>query len=432
MGRPVARARPEISHTLKQMRRILGVLLSIVAISACTSANERHASLEVSDSAGVKIVYSHERQWAEGDAWTIPLQPQVSIGVVQGPQEYQLFDVSAAGRQSDGDIIVADGGSRAVRLYDGDGAFVRTLGGRGSGPGEFQSPVQVVVTAGDSVLVWDAKLYRVSRFDPGGELGDVRSVDMAQLAKVVDPPFYPATVQLMPDNELLVRLIEKGGDKTAGSFNSRPRAGRMRSGALRVSMDYSAVDTLMFFGDLEQVNVSAPWGDMLVVPALARGTVIAAHGTSPKICIGEQAVSEIACFSPGEPRTLIRWTSATPAVTDEEIATWRDTMIGLYTLKLREADVVRMLEQVAHPGSRPPYSGITLDRVGNLWVEQGPTSSAAAESVDYLVFDRVGALLGVVALPRVRVLEIGDDYVLGVYQDALDVEYLRVYEIEKS
>jgi hypothetical protein len=411
---------------------MLRVLLSIVAISACTSANERHASVEVSDSAGVKIVHSHEPQWAEDDVWAVHLDPQVTIGVVEGSQEYQLFEVAAAGRQSDGDIIVADGGSRTVRLYNGDGTFVRTLGGPGSGPGEFQSPVQVVVTLDDSVLVWDAKLLRVSHFDPGGDLVDVQSVDLGQIAKVVDPPFYPGALQVMPDGTLLVRLTEKGVDKNSPTVKSRPQAGRSGSGALRVSMDCSAVDTLMFFGDIEQVRVSAPWGDMLVVPALARRTVTAVHGTSPTTCIGEQDEPEIACFNPGKPRTLIRWTSAAPVVTDAEIAAWRDTMIGLYTLKLRDDDVVRMLDQVAHTGSRPPYSGITLDRVGNLWVEQGPTNSAAAESVDYLVFDPVGALLGVVALPRVRALEIGDDYVLGVYQDELEVEYLRVYEIEKS
>ncbi len=49
-----------------------------------------------------------------------------------------------------------------------------------------------------------------------------------------------------------------------------------------------------------------------------------------------------------------------------------------------------------------------------------------------LMFDPTGQLLGVVALPRVRVLEIGDDYMLGVFQDALEVEYLHLYQINKT
>ena len=80
----------------------------------------------------------------------MPSEPQVTIGVLDGPREYELFDVSAAARQSDGDFVVVDGGAREVRLYDRHGTFVRRLGGPGSGPGEFEKPTGVLVTAADS------------------------------------------------------------------------------------------------------------------------------------------------------------------------------------------------------------------------------------------------------------------------------------------
>ncbi len=85
------------------MRTIFAVL-GIAAISACTSAGESSASVEVSDSAGVTIVDNHEPKWGEGKAWWVSSEPQVTIGVLDGPREYELFDVSAAARQSDGDI----------------------------------------------------------------------------------------------------------------------------------------------------------------------------------------------------------------------------------------------------------------------------------------------------------------------------------------
>jgi hypothetical protein len=40
-------------------------------------------------------------------------------------------------------------------------------------------------------------------------------------------------------------------------------------------------------------------------------------------------------------------------------------------------------------------------------------------------------LLGPVVLPQVQALDIGDDYVVGVYEDELEVEYLQVLEIVK-
>jgi hypothetical protein len=151
------------------MRTIFSVFVAIAAIGACSSADGSSDSVEVSDSAGVTIVESREPQWREGEGWLVSSEPQLTIGMLDGPREYELFDVSAAARQSDGGFVVVDGGAREVRLYDRDGTFVRTLGGPGSGPGEFQDPTRVLVTGADSVIVWDDANYRITRFDSAGE-----------------------------------------------------------------------------------------------------------------------------------------------------------------------------------------------------------------------------------------------------------------------
>jgi len=65
-------------------------------------------------------------------------------------------------------------------------------------------------------------------------------------------------------------------------------------------------------------------------------------------------------------------------------------------------------------------------------VESGRTNGLEPESIEYLVFDPTGALLGAVALPPIEVLEIGDDYVMGVYRDELEVQYLQVHELVKD
>jgi hypothetical protein len=383
----------------------------------------------VSDSAGLTIVYSREPQWGEGEAWMVPSEPLVTIGLLDGPGEYELFDVSAVARQSDGDFVVVDGGAREVRLYDRDGKFVRTLGGPGSGPGEFQDPTQVLVTAADSVIVWDDAIYRITRFDSAGELVGIESVDRGTVAKAIDPPLYPGEAVLLQDDQVLVRLVEKSEEFLPGVF-------RPRSGALRVSADLSRIDTLMFFGGIEQVYVDGPWGGkpvrIPVVTPLAKRTLTAVGATLPRVCIGDQEGPEVVCFGPGGSRTLIRWTSEPAPVTEEEIAAWRDTAIALYTQKMSEAMALQVLAQVTVPTVRPHYSWIALDRVGNLWVKQDRAGVGARESVDHLVFDPTGVLLGVVALPRIEVYEIGDDYVVGIYRDDLDIQYLQVHEIVKQ
>ena len=399
-------------------------LIGIVAASGCTSFAESSPSVEVSDSAGQTIVQSRRARWTDGEAWSVSAAPKQTIGVLNGPEEYQFVGVSSAARQSDGDLVVVDRAAQTVRLYDYEGTFVRTLGGPGSGPGEFQDPSQVVVTPGDSVVVWDAAAYRITRFDPAGGLAGVETVDLGRIAKAIEPPLYPGTVEPLQDGGLLVRLVEKRLKFPSGMS-------RQRSGALRVSEDLSVIDTLTFFGDIEQFSVDAPWGRMPVPPPQAKRTRITHQGIPPRICIGDQAGPEIACFGPGDSRTLLRWSSEPSPVTREEIASWREASIRLYGQKMSEVEVSRMLDQLPSPELRPHYSQLTLDLVGNLWVELGPSVEAASHSVDYLVFDPAGVQLGVVALPPIQLLEIGDDYVMGVYNDEFEIEYLQVYQIRK-
>jgi hypothetical protein len=319
---------------------------------------------------------------------------------------------------------VADRGARTVRLYDGDGTFLKSLGGPGSGPGEFEDPGQVMVMAGDSMVVWDEALFRATRFNPSGELADVTTLDLASIAKAATPPLYPGSIDILPDGQYLIRLIEKGKNPASGSF-------RNRSGALRVSEDLSVIDTLMFFGDIEQEVVDAPWGPFAISPPLAKRPRITHRGDPPRICIGDQEGPEINCFGPDGSRTHIRWTGERSRVTSEEIAAWREANIRLYALKLSEDQILQLLDQLPDPEFRPHYSGLTLDPMGNLWVELGPSEGSPSEEVDYLVFDPEGTLLGTVGLPPIRILEIGSDYILGVFEDDLEVEYLQLFEIRK-
>jgi hypothetical protein len=253
-------------------------------------------------------------------------------------------------------------------------------------------------------------------------------MDWGRIARAVDPPLYPGYGELLPDGQLVVRLVEKTLTKAgpAAKPSSRPR-----SGALRVSADRSRIDTLMLFGGIEQVSVAAPWGQASVVPPLAKRTVTAVGATDPEICIGEQESAQVDCFAADASRMSVRWNAEPASVTEREISVWRDTTVGQYTQKLSRDVALQVLNQVPAPTSRPPYSRIFLDRAGNLWVESGRASGSEPPSIDYLVFDPSGALLGVVALPPIEVLEIGDDYVMGVYRDELEVQYLQVHEIVK-
>ena len=82
---------------------------------------------------------------------------------------------------------------------------------------------------------------------------------------------------------------------------------------------------------------------------------------------------------------------------------------------------------------------VHVDGAGHLWLK--PYYVAGAESPPFETFAPDGTWLGSVTLPpglvraftqyQAPYMEIGEDYVLGVWTDELDVQYVRMYRIDK-
>jgi hypothetical protein len=407
------------------------MLLLVLAVCAvpggCESVGVPSVAVEVRDSVGTTIVLSREARWKEGEAWIVSAEPTLTLGVLAGEEEYQFSEISAAVRRSDGHLVVADAGSRTVRLYDELGVFKQRLGGPGSGPGEFQRPTQVLAHAADSIFVWDNAAFRLTKYDPEGELVSVHAVSREQVARVVEPPLYPGNGWVIPGGDVLVRLVEKRRDL--------PAAGRFRGGGglLRMSPDLADQRTLMVFGDVEQVLVDSPWGFIPVTPAFAKTTTIAVQANEERTCIGDQEGPRVVCFGPDGLLRDVRWLAEPVGVRgdEREVVAWRKATVDMYGQKLSPDDVRRLIERIPVSAVRPEYSDIELDHDGNLWVKRGPTDSAGTRAFEYLVFDPRGVLRGSVSMPAVRILEIGTDYALAVHRDELEVEYLQIFRIVK-
>lgn len=81
-------------------------------------------------------------------------------------------------RDSRGRIIAGPISSRAqFAAYSSNGKLLKVIGTKGSGPGEFRNIGDIVVTPGDSMVVFDVELRRLSIFDP--EFRYVRSFAFA-------------------------------------------------------------------------------------------------------------------------------------------------------------------------------------------------------------------------------------------------------------
>ena len=117
-----------------RVARTHGAALAGLAILAGFGCEASPAPASTSrDSLGVRIVESVcTSRWNENSAWWIDEAPLVDL-LESGTGEERFFDrVRDVLRAADGRLIVGDGASSEVRMYDASGRFVRTFewGGR--------------------------------------------------------------------------------------------------------------------------------------------------------------------------------------------------------------------------------------------------------------------------------------------------------------
>ncbi|MCL4222264.1 MAG: hypothetical protein KJZ65_12940 [Phycisphaerales bacterium] len=97
-------------------------------------------------------------------------------------------------------IYVADAGAHQVVVISADGTEIGRIGRRGTGPGEFNFPTDVVLGPDGSIVVSDSLNFRVQVLDSGG--GFVR-----QIGQKGDMPGYfsqPKGVAIDPEGHLYV------------------------------------------------------------------------------------------------------------------------------------------------------------------------------------------------------------------------------------
>jgi hypothetical protein len=133
----------------------------------------------------------------------------------------------------------------------------------------------------------------------------------------------------------------------------------------------------------------------------------------------------------GSVERLMRANMISREVTSADANAWRVRRLESETSELFRPGVEVLVKEAPVPTTMPAYSALHVDMEGNLWV--CVYEPILGMPTVWQVFDSGGRWLGGVELPaRFSVTDIGADYVLGVFRDPMDVEYVRLYRIDKN
>ncbi len=403
------------------LHRLLLPAVLLVAVWGCSGEASAGAEYTVRDSLGIEIVENVSGSWTDDTRWRLASEPVVDIGVLEGAPEYQLFRARDVRRMASGRIVVANAGTNEIRFFDSDGIHLRTVGREGNGPGEFEGLGILRPYPGDSLLAYDFSLTRASVFDAEGEFG--RSY------RVIPPTEggFGFAVDAFSNGTLII----KSPQIFQGGFSDGLQ--RRDEDHYTISVTGEFLDSVGVFPGPEQFIQTARDGDNFMVsvttPPFGRTTVLVAHGM--QFCFGSSDTYEIRCFQDdGTLVRIVRRVLPNRTVTPADVERLKQQELAEQEDDNSRRATERRFEEMPVAETMPAYDGLEIDAAGNMWIREYSWIEGAERR--WTVFDSTGRMLGDVMLPPgFTVRQIGEDFLLGIWRDDLDVEHVRQYELIK-
>ena len=122
----------------------------------------------------------------------IRLEKDLDIGVDVGDENYMFAGIIDIEIDTDGNIYVLDWKYHTVKKYGLDGKFIRNIGSRGQGPGEF-SAILVDSCLDENKRLYVLELMKVHIFDQEGEYIDT-----------FNPGFFPLEITFNHEGKLVL------------------------------------------------------------------------------------------------------------------------------------------------------------------------------------------------------------------------------------
>lgn len=414
------------------MTTVVGLILGMTAaLSACDRIADDGAGTTREVRGDTTIVRSAGAgPWGEAE-----LVEELSIGELDGADEYTFGRIGGLAVHDDGSLYVLDAQALEVRVYSADGEFQRRFGREGEGPGEFRQPLGIAFLPDDRLVIRDYGNGRINVFAADGTFLDDWSIPTG---------FYTTSPMFVDD----------AGHVYVDIIADRPSPGVFRTGLLQLDSTGAVVDTMR-----------RPFADH-TPPAL-----MAENVSSSGRSVSRTSVP----FWPGAVTTLNRSGEFVGGIADAyRLTTWhRDGT----TLRI-ERDVPRVPVDAAEaataventtrnmrntqsdwkwdgpqpPAEKPFFRQVHVAGDGRVWVQSSQPARRVAPEADaepdaqgrppldlwqepavYDVFEADGSFLGAVHTPeRFTLLVMRGDHVWGTTRDEYDVQYVTRYRIMPS
>jgi len=306
------------------------------------------------------------------------LEPDLCIGVEEGPEEYVLLNPGAIAVDEDGNIYVSDQQAGEIRIFDQQGRHRLTFGRRGEGPGEFNSWVlgrssggiggqrgnfldqlwsrfQVQPREGDMITVEDLPELKV--FDRTG--GYLTSFNLSHIPESRHFPAATAMkIEWYPEKEYLVSVFSRQ------QLPGTPRSVRL----VALEEDLEIIQAMPVVILPENIYRSQEYRRNFVLPFVP--TFCHAVTSDGRLVWGSGVDYRLDTWHPERGEWLRIELDLDPEpVSSASLETWKAEFLGRIVSEDRE--VYRaLLNEATYPEYQPTYAALLGDDAGRIWVQR--------------------------------------------------------------
>ncbi len=376
------------------------------------------------------------------DSGTHQLTQVWRIGDADGLDSTLTFgQINGFAVHSDGTVAVFDGSGPSLRLYNEQGQYVRSLGRKGAGPGEFTQANGIAFLDDGRLAFWDPPTSRITVYGMDG----------------TNTSWTPPVTGMWMNNALLPAAGYAFSLQAPIRDSSIERANGLivsRTGYFLYDTSGTVVDTIIIpLADREPARLVASSERMVSmssVPFSPDQSVTVLSDGRHAIAFGDRYVVRV--LGGPQPLRIEREAAALPVDADEGAEQRAQTEHGM-----RRVDPAWRWDGPGIPDSKPLITSLEASDDGRLWVrvsapseripederaEPRPTDpdgpppppvTTWREPAWFDVYEGDGTLLGrVVMPPRSTLLGSRGDLVWGVTRDELDVPYLTQWRVTPS
>ena len=418
----------------RRVAALSAVLAGTFALAACGAGPSRGAADWVveHDTIGDTVVV---RTVLARDPAPASLVEELTIGMLEGPDEYVFGAIESLVVDAEGTIYVLDRQIPALRKYGPDGKYLGAIGRKGGGPGEYQWPDGGLAILDDGrILLRDPGNARINVYSPDGEPLD--SWRMPGGFFTSDPLY-----------------VDRDGYTYTPVIAARNDDGTWEAGLLRFGPDGAMLDTLRWPSlGIERAMLVAVWEQgnsrsmsMQSVPFMPdERWVLDREG---RFVGGAGDRYAVYVFRKDAPVLRIERSWEPVRVHPEEKADHE----RFITASLRGTDPGWRWNGPSIPDVKPAFRSVSVAADGRIWVHLYQPGERIAEEPDedanrppgvpapmrwreptaFDVFEPDGRYLGTVRMPeRVRAAFVRGDSIWAIARGEFDEQYVKRYRVE--